>query len=160
MLHTVVYPNQRFKKEWGSSVYYVALIFLQGLCCTVITAYSVRQNNIQLKHIHDWKLHTGEVPSVKSWWFDFIGNNLTFNCSQSIFYHHLHHLSSCGVSVESNVGGDEHVRQAEERVIPEQEQEEVEFWSSLKRFLGPQDINTTLICHHFKLFTLINVSLI
>lgn len=69
-------------------------------------------------------LQTVEVLSVKSFWFDFIGNSLAFQCSHSIFYHPLHHPSCCSVGVGANVGGDQHIRKAKERMIPAQDGEE------------------------------------
>jgi len=44
--------------------------------------------------------------------------------SQRVVYHHQHHLSCCSDSVGANVGGDQHIRKAEERMIPAQEEEE------------------------------------
>lgn len=60
---------------------------------------------------------------MKSFWFDFTGNRLAFHCSQSIFYHHLSHPYCCSVSVGANVGGDQHVTKAKERMIPAQEED-------------------------------------
>lgn len=54
---------------------------------------------------------------------DFIGNRSAFQYSQSAVRHHLDYASCCSVGAGAKVGGDQHIREAEKRMIPAQDEE-------------------------------------